>query len=457
MTSPTVSATAQIEFLFRRISTAAFYEELLQEFGISSGGGIYDLPLVIWMMIMQRLSQKGTAAAVVQEMAHQANQPGPKQSWDCKRVRDCKVSSNIGGYCQARKNLPTPVVNCVNEQIFELLRQQTAANEPCRPVYVVDGTTIRLPHNKELVRDYPPGRNQHGENHWPIQMLVTFHDAHTGLAAPPSWGPKYGSKAISEQELAKQALDRLPADAIVLGDGNFGVFFFVHAVQQSLRPVVARLTAVRAKSLLRQTNTVVPDAGARVEVRWTPSCHERKAHPDLPADASLQGWIVVSQNPAKPAEKLYLITTLDWEPDRVIAVYKLRWNIETDLRSLKQTVNLQRITSKSSGVVEKELLIAFTAYNLVRAVIYLAACRENLPPRHFSFSLSQNAVMAAWRDLHQATTEAAFDLQMDLLLKFVAKAKLPQRPNRPGYPREIWGRGGHFPFRPSTPIQEPTQ
>ena len=190
---------------------------------------------------------------------------------------------------------------------------------------------------------------------------------------------------------------------------------------------------------------------------WKPSSYERKMHPDLPADASVEGWIVVSQNPAKPTEKLYLFTTLDWQPERVVEIYKLSWNIETDLRSLKNTVNLQRITSKSSAVVEKELLIAFTAYNLVRAVIYLAACRENLPPRNFSFSLSQNAVMAAWRHLRQATTEAAFRRQMNLLLSFVSKAKLPRRPGRPNYPREIWGRGGHFPFRPSTPIQEPAK
>jgi hypothetical protein len=161
--------------------------------------------------------------------------------------------------------MPTLVVNSVCEHIFEqlqvLMREQLP--EAQRPVFVIDGTTLRLSHSRELVKAFPPGRNQHGENHWPTMLMVAFHDAHTGLATRPSWGPMYGKRAASEQNLAGQALQRLPTDAIVMADINFGIFAFAYTVQQTQRPMLFRLNAVRAGKVLRGDGYAEEDAG-----RW---------------------------------------------------------------------------------------------------------------------------------------------------------------------------------------------
>jgi hypothetical protein len=114
-------------------------------------------------------------------------------------------------------------------------------------VFVIDGSTLQLPHAPELVKAYSPGRNQHGENHWPVMRIVVFHDVFSGLALRPAWGAMYGDAPVSEQGLAEQAVDRLPTDAVVLGDGNFGIFSFAYAVQQSQRPMILRLTQARAQ------------------------------------------------------------------------------------------------------------------------------------------------------------------------------------------------------------------
>ena len=81
--------------------------------------------------------------------------------------------------------------------------------------------------------------------------------------------------------------------------------------------------------------------------------------------------------------------------EEALGIYKLRWNVETDLRSLKRTVGLHQLSSKSLDMVEKELLLAIAAYNLVRAVMCLAARRANLNPRQLSFSFVQIVVEAA--------------------------------------------------------------
>jgi len=314
------------------------------------------------------------------------------------------------------------------------------------PVYVVDGTTLRLAHERELKRAFPPGRNQHGENHWPTMLLVAFHDVHTGLAMRPSWGAMYGPRPVGEQELAREAVQRLPADAVVLGDGNFGIFAFAYAVQQTQRPVLLRLTAARAHKVLKG-NRLRP--GRRRKVEWEASLWDRKAHPDLPEGAMLKGWVAACRNPARKEEILYFFTTLDLKPKRILALYKLRWNIETDLRSLKRTLDLHQITSKTKAMVEKDVLMSVCAYNVVRAVMYLSASGAGLTPRQLSFSVTQDAVMAAWPYLQRAHTEAEFHQELQRLLQVVAQSKLPERSRKRSYPRAIWGRGGHFPFRHS--------
>lgn len=451
MTSPTYPDTTQIWLMFRSVAPDSFFKQLGREAALPSRRGIFSIAVVIWLMIYQRLHPKGTLAAAVQQAARLARNGQWHLAYACKRILQGRVSTHTGGYCQARQKLPTLVASRVTEHIYEQLRQQMPSPTASPPAFVIDGTTIRLAHEKDLVESFPPGRNQHGENHWPILMVVAFHEVYTGLAAAPSWGPMYGPHAVSEQDLARKALQQLPPEAIVLADGNFGIFAFAYAVQRSGRPFLARLTAVRARRLLGSTTS---REGTRRKVTWSASPYESKVHPDLPPKASANGWVMVCRNPAHPAEKLYFFTTLAWPPERVLEMYKLRWNIETDLRSLKQTVKLHQITGKAQAMVEKELLLAVAAYNIVRAVIYVAACREGLPPRQFSFSAAQDAVMAAWSDLQRATTEDEYTQQMELLLSFVAKAKLPKRSRRRSYPREIWGRGGHFPFRKSAPHPE---
>ncbi len=95
-----------------------------------------------------------------------------------------------------------------------------------------DGSTLQLQHRDELVQNYPPAQNQYGRSHWPILQVAVLHDARSGLALLPAWGPMYGSRAVSEQELAEHLLDQLPPEAVLLGDRNFGIFHTAYAAQQ---------------------------------------------------------------------------------------------------------------------------------------------------------------------------------------------------------------------------------
>lgn len=447
MTSPISIDLDTFERVLQTTVSVGFLDQLCRKRKVKVRAGIYSLAVVVWLMIYQRLNSKRTLSSAVQFLAHEA------LHWRCghaarRAIPERPISTRTGGYCRARLKMSTLVARDVCDHILEQLQALMREQLPDvgRPVFVIDGTTLRLQHRPELVKAFPPGSNQHGDNHWPTMLLVAFHDVHTGLALRPSWGPMYGKHAIGEQQLAAEALQRLPGDAIVLADADFGIFAFAHAVEQTQRLMIFRLTTARAQKVLGGMSL---RPGKRRRVRWEASYWDRKGHPDLADGAVVEGWVVACPNSTRRGEMLFFFTTLDLKPKRILALYGLRWNIETDLRSLKRTVNLHQVTSKSQAMVEKEVLMAICAYNVVRAVQYLSASQAGLKPRQLSFSTAQDAVMAAWPSLQRASNPAEFHQQVQNLLVVVAQSRLPARSSRRSYPREIWGRGGHFPFRRS--------
>jgi|ERR1035438_4013576 hypothetical protein len=95
----------------------------------------------------------------------------------------------------------------------------------------------------------------------------------------------YGAQAVSEQELVEVVMGRLPEGSVLVGDANFGVFSVAYAATR----LIAR--------------QVQPNDGSA---------------PFL----------------------LCLVTSLSADQEQVLGLYGQRWNIETDLRSLKSTLDL---------------------------------------------------------------------------------------------------------------------
>lgn len=431
---------------FQTIAPDSYFDSLVKEYCPKTRKRVYGLATVVWLMIYQRLYGDGSLAVAVYALLQGGAFGWQRSRQTGKRVAVRRVSAATGGYCQARRRLPTLVAKRVSDDIFERLRTQVRGQCPelGRPVFVIDGSTLRLAHTADLVEAFPPGHNRYGENHWPVQLIVAFHDAHTGLAARPSWGAMYGPQAVSEQQLAEEALQRLPAEALVVADGNFGIFAFAYAVQRSQRPLLLRLTASRAKKIL---GSPVLRNGIYRRVTWEASRWDQKQHPGLPEQARMEGLVVVCRHPVRPQEKLCLFTTLELTTPQLLDIYKLRWNIETDLRSLKRTVGLHQIHSQSVSMAEKELLLAVAAYNFVRTIMFLAAQRAGVAPRELSFAGVQAAALAALPGLDRAASRAEYNCRLEQLLEYAAQARLPRRKRKRSYPREIWGRGGHFPWR----------
>jgi hypothetical protein len=331
----------------------------------------------------------------------------------------------------------------VGNELVARLRRLLNPNR-ARTVYLIDGSSLELEARGELLKAYPPASNQHGESHWPVLRIGVLHDVETGLAEPPCWGPMYGAQAVSEQALAEQLMAAVPPGSVILGDRNFGVFSVAWAGRQCGHEVIIRLKDDRARKLAQ---TPISAEGER-PVTWQPSRAERRKH-GLPEEAAIAGRLVAMRvGRGQSRQWLYLFTTLsDLSAEDLVKLYGRRWNIETDLRSLKRTVRLHHIAARSAAMMEKELLTAIAAYNLVRAVMALAARRHHMQPRQLSFTFVLNVVEASWPRLSTATTAEQQARELEAILERAAQGTLPQRSKPRSYPRAVWHHRRDFPNR----------
>jgi len=155
---------------------------------------------------------------------------------------------------------------------------------------------------------------------------------------------------------------------------------------------------------------------------------------------------VQPDNGAKPF-LLALFTTLPDPENEILELYGRRWNIETDLRTLKSNLNLDQFTCSSPDMVAKEIEMAMAAYNLVRAITCQASEQSGMPPRGYSFTQVQRIVQTFAPLIAAAKNTRESKRIFDQMMRYVQQAKLPRRRKRPTYPRKIWGRGGKFPTR----------
>lgn len=440
MTSPERNL---VKGLFQQVLPPQTLQELCDEHGNpGSRRGIYAATVVLWLMMLQRLDAVGTLAAAVQMLRNGAAQGLlPK----CRRARSKRISPATGGYCRARQKLPTILCQQVSRTMLKELRGLLVPEaEGGMRKYLLDGTSLELEHSPELVRDYPPAENQHGVSHWPVVRMVAVHELESTLMEEPAYGPMYGPNAVSEQELATLVMDRLPQPGVILGDRNFGVLWVAYEADRRGLKVLLRLTKARAKKLAGGAITKPGDW----RVVWKAQRWDGGKRRAVPAEAQVEGRLIaVRVGRGKSKYWLYLFTTLDWPIEKLASGYAERWEIETDLRSLKRTVRLYHVNVRSTEMLAKELLMACAAYNLVRAVMCLAARKARVDARQLSFAMVLNVVNYAWPQLIAARTQQQFQREFNSILRTAARCTLPNRYKQRAYPREQWRRPVGFPFR----------
>jgi hypothetical protein len=113
-------------------------------------------------------------------------------------------------------------------------------------------------------------------------------------------------------------------------------------------------------------------------------------------------------------------------------LYRARWNAELDLRSLKQTMQMDILRCKTPQLVRKEIWTHILAYNLIRTIIAQAASKHRLEPRTVSFKGAVQTLeafqplIATQGDCNSTRRQRLYDQLLDA----VATHRVADRPDR---------------------------
>ncbi len=151
------------------------------------------------------------------------------------------------------------------------------------------------------------------------------------------------------------------------------------------------------------------------------------------------------------SKAIIVVTTLldaeEFTKEDIGALYRARWNVELDLRSLKQTLQMDILRCKTPELVRSEIWTHVLACNLIRTMMAQAASKYEIQPRTISFKGTLQFLEEFQRLIdYQESRGLAFRTNLyQQLLDCIASQRVADRPDR-FEPRLLKRRPKHFAF-----------
>jgi len=315
-------------------------------------------------------------------------------------------------YAQARKRLPLALFERLLAAVIDLLT--TCRDEAQRwcghRVWLLDGSSCSMPDTPELQKAFGQPAAQKPGCGFPVAHLLTLFHAGTGMLQKVIMAPLRTHDMADAWRMHPelQRGDVLLADrgfcsfahlALLLDAGLQGVFRLHQKTIVSFRK--GRLhQPPRPRGLLKGA-TGLPRSRW---VRWLghldqvveyykpvrrPKWLTAEAYAVLPESILVRELRFAIEMPGFRTKEVTLVTTLldakQYAAAELAQLYFDRWQVEVNLRHLKQTLHLDVLRSKTVEGVQKEVCMIALAYNLVRLVMVEGGRRQGVEPDRISF------------------------------------------------------------------------
>lgn len=334
-------------------------------------------------------------------------------------------SLNTAAYCKARSRLPLRLIERLGRETGGRLcaQQPQAWRWHGREVKLVDGTTVSMPDTAANQARFPQSRTQKPGLGFPLARLVAIVSLSCGAVLDWAIGPCEG-KQMGETALLWQLAKQLRPGDVVIADRYYAGYFLIAMLVQLGVDVVIRQHQRRHTDFRRGQRLGPRDHVVIWPRLQRPGWMDHATYEAMPETLRMRevrvgGWTLVTT----------LIDAPEVSKRELFELYRLRWQIELDLRSIKTVMQMGVLRCKSARMVEKEIAVHLLAYNLVRAVMAQAACLGHLLPRQLSFKGALQLLNAFEENLrHCPRGRLAF--RHAYLLGGIAQLILPHRPGR---------------------------
>lgn len=387
---------------------------------------IYSPLVTLWVFLSQVLSADHSCrAAVARLIAHRVS----------RRQRPC--SSETGAYCQARKRLPEKFFSEVARRTGSALEAGVDARWlwKQRRVYVYDGSSVSMPDTPKNQAAYPQPIVQKPGLGFPLARIAAIFSLACGAVLDVGIC-RYAGKGQSELGMLRTLWKLfLPGD-VMLADRLMCTWTEMVMLKERGVDCVCRLTSHRIADFRRGKRLGKGDHIVQWSKPTKPRSIDRQTYDALPEFLTVRECRVRVEQPGFRVRTLFIATTLlnagEFTRDDLAQLYRARWNAELDLRSLKQTLQMDVLRCKTPELVRKELWTHILAYNLIRTIMAQAATRHGLEPRSISFKGAVQ-ILEAFQPVIalEGERDAAFRrILYHHLLYAIATHRVADRPDR---------------------------
>jgi hypothetical protein len=297
---------------------------------------------------------------------------------------------------------------------------------------MVDGSTSSMPDTPRNQKAFPQSKSQGIGLGFPLVRYVVLISLATGVVRDLATGP-YKGKETGETALLRKLLNNLSAGEILLGDRYFASFFMLAALIQRDVDGLFRMHQRRKFDFRRGQRLGVEDH----VVTWTkperPEWMNEETYAQFPDEMRIRELRVKVDQPGFRVNELVLVTTMldatEYTKEELAALFLERWNIELDLRSIKDVLQMDVLRCESPEMVEKEIWMHMLAYNLIRGVMAKAAEAHEKQPRQISFKGALQA-MTAFQDALRRAAPKDRQRLMQTMLEVIVQNEVADRPGR---------------------------
>ena len=406
---------------FTKVLPKEIIDKTFEKYDGLFGGKFYNTAFVLWAFLLQTLSDdkhRSCSTAVARIVAF------------CVAAGKSLPDEDTGNYCRARAKLKEKALH----ELVTLVAKNTASVIPTEWLWkqkhhakLVDGFTATMPDTPENQARFPQTQQSRKGCGFPIMRVCVVLSLATAMVVDAAFA-EYQGKETGESALLRQLFSAFDPGDIAVFDRYCCSYMMLALFGQHGVHVCARINAHRSTDFRCGKRLGKNDCLVTWKRPRRPQWMSEEVYAKIPETMELRMVRYSLVAKGRRSKVIPVVTTLtdpiEYPAEDIAELYGLRWNVELDIRHIKQTLNIDHFRCKSPEMVEREFWVTLLGYNLVRKVMCEAAHFAGVLPRRLSFTrtCAHLLVLQLWQ---QNST-----LDLSGLLRYLGRLLIPDRPGR---------------------------
>ena len=312
------------------------------------------------------------------------------------------MSTNTAAYCEARKRLPLEYIKLAAKAISNLAqkaaRERGAKNIICkgRVVKIADGFLVNLMDTPENQAAFPQDSRQEVGSGFPIIRMVGLFCLDSGCLIDVAEAPIRG-KRTGENALLRKILHHVKPGEVLILDAIYSNYFLLeYCLKNGIDFVMerhgSRDSDYRTGKKLGSMDHLITYLKPKKKPDWM-SQQEYDESADSITVRETQSSYKKDDNTVKP---INIVTSFcnveEFSREEIGEFYGLRWTGETNIGTIKTTMQLAHVKAKTPEMAMKVIWMTVAAYNNQRRLMMEAGIKYDEPPKNIAFKHAMTAL-----------------------------------------------------------------